>query len=102
MVNILRQAPTSALLDEQAMQAFRHQWEVYSKVVDHDYLSHRAVEAVLHHELVNDVNRPFRFLDLACGDARLTVAALQDTRVIHYHGIDLSAPALAIDRKSVV
>jgi SAM-dependent methyltransferase len=88
-------------MDEQAMQTFRHQWQVYSKVVDHDYLSHKAVGAVLRRELVTDVNRPFRFLDLACGDARLTVAALQGTHVIHYHGIDLSAPALAIARETV-
>src|SRR5262245_65577407 len=101
MVNILRPAPTSPVMDEESMQAFRHQWQIYSKVVDTDYLSHQAVQAVLHQELVTDVNRPFRFLDLACGDARLTVAALQGTRVIHYHGIDLSAPALAMARQTV-
>jgi SAM-dependent methyltransferase len=88
-------------MDEQAMEAFRHQWQIYSKVVDNDYLSHQAVHAVLHRELVTDVNRPFRFLDLACGDARLTVAALQDTPVTQYHGIDLSAPALAMARQTV-
>jgi SAM-dependent methyltransferase len=101
MVNILRHASASPVLDEQAMQTFRHQWRVYSKLVDNDYVSHQAVHAVLHRELVTDVNRPFRFLDLACGDARLTVAALQGTPVIHYHGIDLSAPALAMARQTV-
>src|SRR5262249_20920049 len=101
MVNILRRVSTSPVMDEEAMQAFRHQWQIYSKVVDNDYLSHQAVQAILHRELVTDVNRPFRFLDLACGDARLTVAALQATRVIHYHGIDLSAPALDMARQTV-
>ena len=101
MVNILRHASASPVVDEQAMQTFRHQREVYSKVVDNDYFSHQAVGAVLHRELVAEVNRPFRFLDLACGDARLTVAALQGTPVIHYHGIDLSAPALALARQTV-
>src|SRR5215467_10728412 len=99
MVNILR--PASPVMDEQAMEAFRHQWQIYSKVVDNDYLSHHEVMAVLHRELVTDVNQPFRFLDLACGDARLTVAALQGSSVIHYHGIDLSAPALAMARQTV-
>src|SRR5215472_8021934 len=99
MVNILRDA--SPVMDEQEMEAFRHQWQIYSKVVDNDYLSHQAVQTVLHRELVTDVNRPFRFLDLACGDARLTVAALQDTPVIRFHGIDLSAPALAMARQTV-
>jgi SAM-dependent methyltransferase len=100
MVNILRHTPASPVVDEQAMQQFRHQWQVYSKLIDNDYLSHQAVRAVLHRQLVAAVNRPFRFLDLACGDARLTVAALQGTPVIHYHGIDLSAPALALARQT--
>jgi len=101
MVNILRHASTSPVVDDEAMQAFRHQWQTYSKLIDKDYLSHQAVQSVLHRELVTDLSRPFRFLDLACGDARLTVAALQGTRVIHYHGIDLSAPALAMARRTV-
>jgi hypothetical protein len=45
MVNILRHAPASAVVDEQPMQEFRHQWQVYSKLVDNDYLSHQAVAA---------------------------------------------------------
>jgi SAM-dependent methyltransferase len=100
--DIQRRAPVSLVGDEEAMQTFRHQWEVYGKVVDNDYVSHQAVRAVLHRELVAEVNRPFRFLDLACGDARLTVGALQGTPVIRYHGIDLSAPALALARQTVV
>jgi SAM-dependent methyltransferase len=101
MVNILRHLSSSPVVDEQAVQTFRDQWQVYSKLVDNDYLSHKAVGAVLHRELLTDVNRPFRFLDLACGDARLTVAALQGTPVIHYHGIDLSASALGMARQTV-
>jgi SAM-dependent methyltransferase len=101
MVNIVRHVPASPVVDEQAMQTFRQEWQLYSKLVDNDYLSYQAVRAVLHRELVAEVNRPFRFLDLACGDARLTVAALQDTSVIHYHGIDLSEPALALARQTV-
>jgi methylase of polypeptide subunit release factors len=72
----------------------------YSKLVDNDYLAHQAVRKVLHRVLLEQVNRPFRFLDLACGDASLTVAALQGTPVIHYHGIDLSAPALELARNT--
>jgi SAM-dependent methyltransferase len=101
MVNILRHAPATPTVDEQAMEAFRHQWRVYSKAVDHDYLSHREARAVLHRVLAEEVRRPFRFLDLACGDAGMTVAALQGTSVVHYHGIDLSAPALELARKTV-
>jgi SAM-dependent methyltransferase len=101
MVNILRHAPASPVVDEQAMQTFRRQWQAYSKLVENDHLAHREVQAVLHRHLVEAVNRPFRFLDLACGDAAMTVAALQGTPVIHYHGIDLSAPALDLARETV-
>ena len=40
--------------------------------------------------------RPYRFLDLACGDASGIAAALKGTPIQQYRGVDLSAPALAI------
>ncbi len=101
MVNILHHVPASPVVDEKAMESFRHQWQLYRKLVDHDYLSHKAVCEVLHRVLIEEVGRPFRFLDLACGDASLAVAALQGTPAIHYHGIDLSAPALELASKAV-
>jgi type II secretory ATPase GspE/PulE/Tfp pilus assembly ATPase PilB-like protein len=39
----------------------------------------------LHRILVDEVDRPFRFLDIACGDASATVDALKGTRVAHYY-----------------
>ena len=90
----------SPAMDEEAMHAFRNQWQVYSKVVDHNYLFHQEACAALRAELMQ-IDRPFRFLDLACGDARTTVAALQGTHVSRYHGIDLSAPALEMARRGV-
>jgi len=101
MVNIVRHAEESPTLGEEAMQAFRDQWQVYQKVVDNNYLSHREVQGILHRQLAETVGRPFRFLDLACGDASMTVAALQETAVTEYHGIDLSAPALAMAKNTV-
>lgn len=98
MVNVLRHAPKSPVVDEQAMQQFRHGWQLYRKAVDHDYLWHREVCRILHKQLIDEVKRPFRFLDLACGDASMIVVALKDTPVTHYHGIDLSAPALELAR----
>lgn len=81
--------------------AFTSLWPVYSKAVDHDYFHHRAVGRVLHRILATEVGRPFRFLDLACGDARTTTAALVGTPVAHYHGVDLSEVALAAARQTV-
>jgi hypothetical protein len=36
MVNILRHLSASPVVDEQAMQTFRDQWLVYSKLVEND------------------------------------------------------------------
>jgi cyclopropane fatty-acyl-phospholipid synthase-like methyltransferase len=106
MANIVRQAQDrqaqeSQASGDEAMEAFRHQWQVYRKLVDYNYLSHREVHGILHRQFAETVGRPFRFLDLACGDASMTVAALQETAVTEYHGIDLSAPALAMAHKTV-
>lgn len=76
-------------------------WPVYRKAVDHDYFAHRAVAGVLHRVLAGEVGRPFRFLDLACGDARTAAAALRGTPVLHYRGVDLSDAALADARQTV-
>ena len=42
------------------------------------------------------VAKPFAFLDIACGDAGQMKQALTGTKVGHYHGIDLSEPALEL------
>jgi hypothetical protein len=34
MVNIFHHASAFAVVDETAMQAFHHQWQVYGKLVD--------------------------------------------------------------------
>jgi|HubBroStandDraft_6_1064221.scaffolds.fasta_scaffold79665_2 cyclopropane fatty-acyl-phospholipid synthase-like methyltransferase len=101
MVHIVRQASDSPTVGDDAMQAFRDQWQVYQKLVNNNYLSHREVRDILHRQLAETITRPFRFLDLACGDASMTVAALKETSVTEYHGIDLSAPALAMAKKTV-
>jgi len=101
MANIVQHANESPTPGDEAIQPFRDQWQVYQKVVDNNHLSHREVQGVLHRQLAETVVRPFRFLDLACGDASMTVAALKGTAVTEYHGIDLSAAALAMAMKTV-
>jgi ubiquinone/menaquinone biosynthesis C-methylase UbiE len=79
-----------------SVTVFQEEWQVYRKVVDNNYLFHREAYAVLHDVLVAEMAAPFRFLDIACGDASATVGALAGTQVAHYRGIDLSEPALAL------
>ena len=82
------------MLEEPSLALFQRQWKLYRKVVDNNYLFHREAYAQLHRILADEGVRPFRFLDIACGDACATAEALNGTRVAHYHGIDLCQAAL--------
>jgi ubiquinone/menaquinone biosynthesis C-methylase UbiE len=97
MVNILihQFQPDGAVVDASALEQFQRQWATYQKLVDSDELSHREVGTLLHDTLNQSFDRPFAFLDIACGDAS-QMRALSGTKVRHYHGVDLSEPALEL------
>jgi hypothetical protein len=75
---------------------FQRNWALYRKVVDNNFLFHREAYDRLHRFLLDEVARPFRFVDIACGDAGAVVGALRGTQAAAYHGIDFSAPALEL------
>jgi SAM-dependent methyltransferase len=77
-------------------ELFLEQWQVYRKMVDNDYLFHRGAYDCLHRYLRDEVTGPFRFLEVACGDAGKSSEALLGTAVSEYRGIDISQPALEI------
>jgi SAM-dependent methyltransferase len=91
--------PSGHISDEQAV--FLNEWQTYRKVVDHNYMFHQEVYAHLHRILLEQPVQPFRFLDIACGDASATINALRGTSITHYYGVDLSKPALEIARGSL-
>ena len=99
LINI--QGKTGDMLDEPMAVLFQHQWQLYRKFVDNNYFYHREVYAHLHRILVEEAVQPFRFLDIACGDARATVETLKGMRVAHYYGIDLSLAALELASKAL-
>ena len=82
MVNISHYQATGDGRDE-AVALFQQQWQLYRKFLDKNYFNHREVYGQLRRILVDDAVQPFRFLDIACGDARATVEALKGTRVAH-------------------
>jgi len=94
-VRVHQFARGGALVDAEAMEQFQEQWGAYQKLVDSDVLCHKAVGRILH-GAVTALARPFSFVDIACGDASLTRAALTGTPVTHYHGIDLAEPAIEL------
>jgi SAM-dependent methyltransferase len=80
--------------DMPAPSLFQQEWQVYRKMVEENYLFHREAYACLRAVLAEKAVRAFRFLDIACGDCRSTVAALRGLPVAQYAGIDLSRQAL--------
>jgi cyclopropane fatty-acyl-phospholipid synthase-like methyltransferase len=86
---------------EPSQAVFQQVWRIYRTLVDENYLFHREAYACLRRILVEGIGRPFRFLDIACGDATASVEALTGTAITHYHGIDLSAAALELARSSL-
>ncbi len=103
MVNILihQFQPDGGVVDEAALEQFQKQWATYQKVVDADGLSHKAVGKILHDTLNQTFAKSFSFLDIACGDASQMPQALAGTKCRHYHGIDLSEPALELAAKNL-
>ena len=102
MINILIRefAPKQAVADQEALEQFQKQWSTYQKLVDADALSHRAAGNLLRDALYA-IPTTFAFVDIACGDASQMREVLPGTRCRHYHGIDLSAPALELAAKNM-
>ena len=86
-------APESS--SEGGLAIFVAQQAIYRRVVEADYMSHRAFFRVLH-DLLTARSAPFSLLDLACGDAACSVGALCGTKVSDYTAVDLAEPALSL------
>ena len=99
-------SPDAALeasdLEESELAIFHEQWQIFRKAIDHNYFNHREAYGWLRRILLDVVARPFRFLDLGCGDASAAVEALAGLPVAHYHGIDRSPTALDLARRALL
>lgn len=78
------------------MTLFKQQWAVYSKLVEHNHLHHREVGAAIRSAVAAMGGASLRLLELACGDAAMTVNALKGLPLAHYTGVDFSVQALAL------
>ena len=81
---------------------FNEHWRFYQKVLSNNYMRHQEIYSVLHEFLVNHYKKPFKILDLGCGDAHFAAQALLNTTMNFYCGIDLSKPALEIASDNMV
>jgi SAM-dependent methyltransferase len=72
------------------------EWQVYEKLLIHDYMDHRAFFSRLQAEVLARFPRPVAILDLGCGDLAPILPLLETVPVRRYVGVDESATALAI------
>lgn len=72
------------------------EWQVYEKLVIHDYMDHRAFFKRLQAEIVERFKRPVAILDLGCGDLTPILPMLANLSLRQYVGIDESGAALAL------
>jgi hypothetical protein len=94
-IHIRHSHAKGAVADQAALEQFQQQWATYQKLVDADALAHKEVGAILHQALAA-MPKPFALVDIACGDSGQMRRALAGTKINHYHGIDLSEPALEL------
>ncbi|MGL5875297.1 MAG: class I SAM-dependent methyltransferase [Xenococcaceae cyanobacterium] len=59
-------------------------------------MRHQEIYNVLHKFLVSYFQKPFKMLDLGCGDARFVAKSLVNTNINFYQGIDLAKSSLKI------
>jgi len=81
--------------EDVSTEIFIKNWNIYRKIIENDNMSHKDGYAKLKEVLLNDMDRPFTFLDLACGDSYYSSITLRDTKAREYIGIDVSADALS-------
>jgi len=72
------------------------EWQVYEKLVTHDYMDHRAFFNRLQTEIVERFEHPVAILDLGCGDLTPILPMLATVPLRKYVGIDESDAALAL------
>ncbi len=81
---------------------FFNTWAIYRKVLANNYMHHKEIYQAVKHLLAEQWEaRPFKLLDLGCGDAGFLAQALQGSVIQHYTGFDLSDPALALAAENI-
>lgn len=84
------------------IELFQQEWPLYRKIVDNNYMFHREI----YRDIKNIVEKRWSrqavsVLEMGCGDASQTVAALLDCPISLYQGYDLSETALALAARNL-
>jgi len=89
------------ILFDISTEIFIKNWSIYRKIIENDNMSHRSGYSKLKEILLAEMDRPFSFLDLACGDAYYSSRTLRDTKAREYIGIDVSEQALSFAKEEL-
>lgn len=57
-------------------ELFNNQWILYQKILNNNYMGHQEIYDILHEFLLSNFQKPFKMLELGCGDATFTAKAL--------------------------
>jgi ubiquinone/menaquinone biosynthesis C-methylase UbiE len=79
-----------------AVTAYFNGWEMYQKVIQHNYMEHIEIKEILHQYLESHHQYSFSFLDLGCGDASFSSHLLATLSPCSYTGVDLASTALEL------
>lgn len=80
---------------------FVDSWNVYRKIVEHDYMFHREIYSDVYGVLREGFDQPFSMLDLGCGDASSITQVMKRLAIESYRGVDLSGPALELASRNL-
>ena len=88
--------------DQHAADMFLRSWQLYRKVIQHDYMYHREITAkVANYLACYAPAHQLILVDLGCGDASMALPLLPAIRFSKYIGCDLSESALAVAREQL-
>jgi 2-polyprenyl-3-methyl-5-hydroxy-6-metoxy-1,4-benzoquinol methylase len=73
---------------------FNEHWQSYKAFVQENRLNHQELFAALNQFLHQQINHPFSFVDVGCGDASLIKSVLLDHPINKYIGIDVAEEVL--------
>jgi cyclopropane fatty-acyl-phospholipid synthase-like methyltransferase len=74
------------------IKEFFNQWNIYKKVIKHNYMFHLEIFQILQ-DFLNQ-HKHQHLLDLGCGDAFHMARILKNSQITNYYGVDLSEIAL--------
>ena len=86
--------------EDLSTKIFVKNWSIYRKIIENDNMSHNAGYAKLKQIISDEMQRPFSFVDLACGDAYYSSRILRETYAKTYTGLDISEQALSFAREN--